>query len=179
MKAATYILSREGYAGLTTNKVAERAGVNIASLYQYFPSKEALLAELLRRHSAETRAATLKILMAHRGTGLEATVRTLVSAGIAAHAVDPKLHQVFAREGARLGIEPIQTDIDSQMFAEWRLLLEGVPLSGRNQELSLWIALTAAHAVIHNALVERPEDAASPELVDELTRLITRYLRRS
>lgn len=42
-EAATYILKRDGARGFTANKVAERAGVNIASFYQYFPNKEALL----------------------------------------------------------------------------------------------------------------------------------------
>jgi len=48
VEAATYILAREGAGGFTTNKVAERAGVNIASFYQYFPNKEALLFHIVR-----------------------------------------------------------------------------------------------------------------------------------
>lgn len=43
LEAATYVLRREGPSKLTTNKVAERAGVNISSFYQYFPNKEALV----------------------------------------------------------------------------------------------------------------------------------------
>lgn len=43
VEAATYILEREGPTGFTANKVVEKAGVNIASFYQYFPNKEALL----------------------------------------------------------------------------------------------------------------------------------------
>lgn len=43
VEAATYILRDEGPRGFTANKVAERAGVNIGSFYQYFPNKEALL----------------------------------------------------------------------------------------------------------------------------------------
>ncbi|WP_246793702.1 TetR/AcrR family transcriptional regulator [Burkholderia perseverans] len=46
--AATYILAREGAGGFTANKVAEKAGVNIASFYQYFPNKEALLFYVVR-----------------------------------------------------------------------------------------------------------------------------------
>ena len=43
VEAATYILRKEGPVGFTANKVAEKAGVNISSFYQYFPNKEALL----------------------------------------------------------------------------------------------------------------------------------------
>ena len=49
IEAATYILSRDGLGGFTANKVAEKAGVNIASLYQYFPNKEALIFHLVQQ----------------------------------------------------------------------------------------------------------------------------------
>lgn len=49
VEAATYILSRDGLAEFTSNKVAERAGVNVASFYQYFPNKEALLFHIVQR----------------------------------------------------------------------------------------------------------------------------------
>jgi AcrR family transcriptional regulator len=175
LQASAYILSRDGYAGFTTNRVAERAGVNIASLYQYFPNKETLLAELLRKHSAETRAATLRILVAHRGKGLEAAVRTLVAAGIAAHTVDPALHRVLAAESRRLGTAAGGPDVDAEMMAAWRSMLEGVP-RGRDPDLVIWVALTAAHAVIHEAIVERPE-VAPEALGEELTRMIRPYLQ--
>ncbi len=46
LEGATYILKKEGAHGLTTNKVAARAGVNIATFYQYYPNKESLLFHL-------------------------------------------------------------------------------------------------------------------------------------
>lgn len=52
LEAAARIIETGGRAALTTNHVAERSGFSIGSLYQYFPSKEALLAELLRRERA-------------------------------------------------------------------------------------------------------------------------------
>ena len=49
VEAATYILARQGLGGFTANKVADKAGVNIASFYQYFPNKEALLFHIVRQ----------------------------------------------------------------------------------------------------------------------------------
>src|SRR5262245_66599391 len=95
LEATADILVREGYGKLTTNRIADRAGVNIASLYQYFPGKDAIVAELRQRHGDEQRAALRKVFVEHRGGGLESTVQALVSMGIAAHAVAPELHRVF------------------------------------------------------------------------------------
>ena len=47
--AAARILTEDGYAAASTNRVAERAGVSIGSLYEYFPGKEAVFAELRKR----------------------------------------------------------------------------------------------------------------------------------
>ena len=50
VEASARILGRRGWAGLTTNGVAEAAGVSIGSLYQYFPNKLALVEAVRRRH---------------------------------------------------------------------------------------------------------------------------------
>ena len=49
VEAAAQVLERKGPEGLTTNGVAERAGVSIGTLYQYFPDKQALLLAAARR----------------------------------------------------------------------------------------------------------------------------------
>jgi AcrR family transcriptional regulator len=56
LDAAARLLTARGYAALTTNHVAEAAGVAIGSLYEYFPDKEALVAEVIRRMLREIRA---------------------------------------------------------------------------------------------------------------------------
>ncbi len=43
LEAAVRLLQAHGAAGLNTNRIAERAGVSIGALYQYFPDKRAIL----------------------------------------------------------------------------------------------------------------------------------------
>ena len=62
LEAATYILKKEGVLAFTTNKVAERAGVNIASLYQYYPNKESLLFHLVELEWLQTSRLIFEIL---------------------------------------------------------------------------------------------------------------------
>lgn len=62
LEAATYVLKKEGALGFTTNKVAEKAGVNIASFYQYYPNKESLLFHMVEMEWTTTFDAIFPIL---------------------------------------------------------------------------------------------------------------------
>ena len=53
VEATARVLTKEGYDRASTNKIAAMAGVSIGSLYQYFPSKEALVAAVIERHTQE------------------------------------------------------------------------------------------------------------------------------
>jgi len=177
LEATTDILIRQGYAKLTTNRIAERAGVNIASLYQYFPGKEAIVAELRRRHGAEQRAAVRQVL-AERTTGeLESTIRTLVSVGVAGHAQAPRLHRVFTEEMPALGYRDVAA-IDAPVVDAMRRFLQDADVEVRDLDLALWMIATASGAVLHRAAIERPEDLSSGVITEELVTLLCRYLQR-
>lgn len=49
VEAAARILEKEGFDGYTTNAIARLAGVSIGSLYQYFPTKDAITRQLICR----------------------------------------------------------------------------------------------------------------------------------
>ena len=49
-EATLQVLLSHGLAGLTTTRVAERTGVSVGTLYQYFPNKQVLLHAVLERH---------------------------------------------------------------------------------------------------------------------------------
>ena len=174
LEATTDILIREGYTKLTTNRIAERAGVNIASLYQYFPGKEAIVAELRRRHGDEERAKLRQVLAEHTVGELEPTIRKLVSSGVAGHAHAPRLHRVFTEEMPALGYRDIEA-IDAPIFEAMREFLRDADV--RDVDLALWVISTASGAVLHRAAVERPDDLSNGVIAEELITLLCRYLR--
>jgi len=50
------LLVEKGFDGISTNLIAERAGIDVASIYQYFPNKYAVLCALAERTSARNRS---------------------------------------------------------------------------------------------------------------------------
>src|SRR4029079_13393163 len=77
LEAAAQLLEAGGLAGFTTNAVAERAGVSIGTLYQYFADKQALLRALAEREIATTLAAVAKALRDETTDTAEAGVRAM------------------------------------------------------------------------------------------------------
>ena len=53
-EASIRILNKQGMDGLTTNRIAEVAGVSIGTLYQYFSNKQEILAALGQREIEAT-----------------------------------------------------------------------------------------------------------------------------
>jgi AcrR family transcriptional regulator len=62
LKAAKRLFARKGYAGVAMEEVAARAGLAVGTLYNYFPSKLALLLAILRRETESLLARGQKIL---------------------------------------------------------------------------------------------------------------------
>ncbi len=56
-EATAQLLQQGGLAALSTNRIAERAGVSVGTLYQYFPHKQAILLALGQREIAALRSA--------------------------------------------------------------------------------------------------------------------------
>jgi AcrR family transcriptional regulator len=64
LQAAAEVIDSVGWADASTNRIAERAGVSIGSLYQYFGNKQAILDSLLERHYRDIHAIVERNLIA-------------------------------------------------------------------------------------------------------------------
>jgi len=178
--ATARVLVRHGYDGTSTNKIAEAAGVSIGSLYQYFPSKEALVAAVIERHvdgmNALFRAALARIVHAP----IEEAARELVAVMIEAHRLQPKLHRVLVEQIPRVGRMEYVERLDEQACQLVRSYLEAHAGELRDVDLDLaaFLAVSTVEAMTHIAVIRRPALLEDPRFVDELVTMVVRYLAR-
>ena len=182
IEATARILMKEGYDRASTNRIAEAAGVSIGSLYQYFPSKEALVAAVIDRHTQGmmqvVRDALVKVAM----RPIEEAARELVRVMIDAHCVNPKLHRVLVEQVPRVGrLDNIQA-IDREAYALVRAYLEAHrdEVGIADTDMAAFVCVTTVEALTHAAVVHRREvlsEERATVFVDEVTALILRYLK--
>lgn len=82
IEATARILEGNYRDGLTTNHIAKKAGVSIGSLYQYFPNKEAILAELLRRERSVLLDDIKQVASNAEGMDLTTVIKSFVKASL-------------------------------------------------------------------------------------------------
>ncbi|MBN8815229.1 MAG: TetR/AcrR family transcriptional regulator [Sphingomonas sp.] len=99
VEATARILEQGGHGALTTNAVAERAGVSIGSLYQYFPGKEALIGALIVR---ETSLLITECEAAVAGANGRAALKRLIGSAVNHQLRRPALARLLDLEEARL-----------------------------------------------------------------------------
>lgn len=96
--AAALVFAAEGQAKATTNRIAERAGVSIGSLYQYFSSKEAILDRLLDDHRGEMKPLIQQAMrdLEDPSISLEDALRRFLTEALEVHQRNPALMQILA-----------------------------------------------------------------------------------
>jgi AcrR family transcriptional regulator len=180
--ATARILVREGFDKASTNRIAEKAGVSIGSLYQYFPSKEALVAAVIDRHNQDVMRVVRAALADVAAQPVEAAVRRLVAVAIKAHRIDPRLHRVLAEQIPRTGrLKDIET-FNREAHALFLAYLETHrhEIRARDLELAAFMCASAIEAIAHNAVLHRGEvlsEEATETLVGEATRMVMGYLQ--
>jgi AcrR family transcriptional regulator len=174
VQACTWLLPRRGYAGTTTNHIAARAGVNIASLYEYFPGKDAIVAQVAER-------------LVDRVLGRLADGAPRVAAApdsSAARLWIELIHDTVAREKALVAVflsqvpytnelEPIK-NIGARLVAfSLDLRRHGGGLGRPNlSPASLHLLINLVTSTILQIVNEPPADVSQRALLDELVRRV-------
>lgn len=178
LEAAARLFAGGGLARVTTNQIAELAGVSVGSLYQYFPSKEAILGELIDRHAEQTMARLAAVLVAFAERPIPDALREIVAILLEADTIDRNLHRVFLDELPAAGRTAQRQEEIRRVTAVVRelLTLRRDELRVGDPALAAFVVVQAIEAVTNAAVLEYPERLRDPALIEEIAALAARYL---
>jgi AcrR family transcriptional regulator len=180
VEAGRRLLAEEGPAALTTNRIAERAGVSIGSLYRYFENKEAVVAAIC---DAATGQELPELREALRSPLEERPLREwlveVVDFQLDRHRRLLELgrdvyrdhHQEFSL-ARRMGVREVERRI-REVLERHRDALRVADL-----EQAVFLVVHGISAIVRRALEERPEQLADPAFRGALVDLLLRYVMR-
>lgn len=112
LQATARILDRDGLEKFNTNRVAEVAGVSIGTLYQYFPTKEAILTDIIRQKRAQLLSGLTAAIQEMQQETFEQTLSKLIHAAIEHQLEWPKLARTLEYAEAFLPLEKETADLN-------------------------------------------------------------------
>jgi AcrR family transcriptional regulator len=178
LDACAELVDDVGYDGLTTTLLAERAGVAIGSVYQFFPDKRAIVQALTLRNLEAYLARLGNRLAEARFEHWWDAVDAAIDEYIAMHRTVPGFRTLHF--GDVVDIHLLDEDRDNNAVIVSHLsalLVQRFGLSaGDRFEFALAIAVEAADALIKMAFRRDPD--GDPAVLDEAKALIREYLHQ-
>jgi AcrR family transcriptional regulator len=181
LQATAHILVRHGYDRASTNLIAKEAGVNIASLYQYFPSKEALVAAVIQQHlqaGFDLVDGALEVMM---DAPVDAVVRGTVRSFFAMNATHAKLFRIFVEQIPRAPEWNPLVAFRNRFIEHLTTYLERhrAELRVEDPATAAFIATQTVEGVAAAALADRPEWLGKERFQREVADAVLAYLLRA
>ena len=186
-EACMLILERDGPDSLTTQHIADVAGVNIASVYQYFPNKEAVLADVYENqlaNLADQASADFKRIWKLSFESLEATLQATIAMEAdflyQLYQINPDFYQQYHQAlDVRERVNQRTQAESNPSWAEWFpqfLEQHASRLRPGDRDLQAFLARQTLDGALTAALGERPDMLKDQAFRDELLLMLVRYL---
>ena len=174
VEAAHQMIAENGFEAATTNMIAERAGISIGSLYQYFPNKDALILEVQKRHHQEVLAVVTSAMQRSSHLPLRDAVRAIVAANLDMHLKDPQLHAAFEEW---IPAESKLVDRDrfrEDMVAAVRAFLAQRPeiRQGDHLDQTVFVIMYMVRSIMHAAVLKDRACDNRDQILDNLANSI-------
>lgn len=173
LEGAIRVLETRGRADFSTTEIAETAGVSIGSLYQYFGSNDAVMAELVLREHERLLDRTNEAAAATVGMDVEEAVRVLIHA-LARDKPSRRIGRILEEEEERLPRTPdliaVETAIRENSDAFFHRLLAGHMPDDRIAIVTLDVFKIA------RGMFDGPQPSVDPEGPDALPERIVKVI---
>lgn len=178
LDATEQLVETSGHRGTpSTNHIAERAGVSVGTLYQYFDGRRAILHALCRRHAAQMRTLFLEHTGPVSGGPVAVAIPAFIDALAEAHALAPRLHLLLVREmltdGGQLMSE-VQDPV-RDLVEKW-LEAHREEIRPRDIPAAASLITLTAEGAIHLQLLDDPRRLQDLGWRHEVSDMILRYL---
>ncbi len=178
-QATAQIVANEGESALSTNKIAAKAGFSIGTLYQYFPTKEAILIAMIareRRRVLDQLGSILEEAVKNQRSAQE-IVETLIHLLVESFASGPKLQRAMIRLAWQVDhLDAITQALReaSETLSMYLARMAASDVSGlrfRTSPATLFVLTRAVMGAIRSASLERSSLLGSKEFETELVKL--------
>lgn len=169
IEAAAHILEAKGYRATNVNQVAKKAGVSIGSLYQYFPSKAALVAAVAEDLAARG-AAHFEGIEDVASLDPPDAIDAMVRRAFAVYRLRPRLRRVIENEVPEVAPHFATPELDAAIRAAIEAYI-AERLTDRRARVSAHVVMSAVQGV-----AERTADDPSDETLNETVAMIRAYL---
>lgn len=179
VEACARLLRERGYAAVTTNRIAERAGVSIASLYEYFPDKDAIVAQvaerLVERVLARIASGVPRVMAAPEDEAIRRWI-ALIHDTVAR---EKDLVAVFQREVPYTNRLAAVSGIGEQLLGLSYGVREraGGFVRADFSQATMHLAINLVSATVLQCVLDPPRDVTRRALLDELALRIEDWIR--
>lgn len=180
-QATTHILENVGPEKLSTNKIAERAGISIGSLYQYFPTKESIISAMIERYmSKQVEIIESKLRGIDNKKTLEQTIEILIEATIASKRNEGQLTRILAQKILGFGKISLLQKQDAYLHKIFSQHLDRFKKEIRleNIDFTLYVIIEVVKIVPISLLFQSHYKLSDPMIKNELVLLVLRYLKK-
>ena len=184
-EATARIVENEGETALTTNRIAAEAGFSIGTLYQYFPSKEAVVLAMIQRQRDRVQSDIQALLDAGVAAHVPVrdVVRQIVRLMVKSFGGESRARRRFLRLGWRLDHHDNVTQAlregaerNAQALAQWVDSGDAGGVRAPSPAM-MFVATRAVMGVVRSACLEDSPLLGTAAFEDELVRLAWGVLR--
>jgi AcrR family transcriptional regulator len=175
LEATLQVLKRDGFLALTTTRVAERAGVSVGTLYQYFPDKASLVMALKVRYFERLVGSVRDAAAQVEGRPLEIAVPALIAGLLRFKREHVDLAMALREPMVALGGEGLVREASRQLIDATARILTGARPGLEDVALRAQTLNAAIEGVLSAVMFQTPRLLGSPQLDAELNRLALAY----